>query len=275
MVSREKSLVWGMRRTVIIGLSYLRTMLYYKIIGEGQPLIILHGLFGSGDNWRTIGKQLAEDYQVILVDQANHSRSPWTETWSYEQAAWDIIGVMEDIGLEKTHVLGHSMGGKVAMTLAQMFPDRVDRLIVVDIAPKAYSRGHDIIFESVFDIDFSQITSRSEADQSLSARIDSPMVRQFILKSLARDPEKGWRWKTNFRLLYETYDVMTSAMDISYDHETLFIRGGKSGYITDDDIFSLKANISDVEVVTIDAGHWVHAERPEELIHEVTSFLRG
>jgi len=246
-------------------------MLYYKSLGDGPPLIILHGLFGSGDNWRTIGKQLAEDYHVILVDQANHSRSPWTDTWSYEQAARDVVEVMDDIGLPKAHVLGHSMGGKVAMTLAQIFPERVDRLIVVDIAPKEYPRGHDLIFEAVFDVDFDQISSRSDAEDALATRIQSPMVRLFILKSLARDPEKGWRWKTNFKLLYDTYDVMTGAVDISDDHPTLFIRGGKSNYITDQDLFSLKANISDVEVVTIDAGHWVHAERPMELLSAVRS----
>ncbi len=250
-------------------------MLYYKIIGEGAPLIILHGLFGSGDNWRTLGKQLSENYQVILVDQANHSRSPWTETWSYEQAARDIIRVMDDIGLEKTHVLGHSMGGKVAMTLAQIFPERVNQLIIVDIAPKAYARGHEVIFEAVFDLDFSNIASRTDADTALATRIDHPMVRQFILKSLARDTEKGWRWKTNFQLLYDTYDHMIGAVAVDkIYHDVLFIRGGKSGYVTDGDISSLEVNMPNTQFVTINAGHWVHAERPQELLSAVRSFLR-
>ncbi len=254
---------------------YLRIVLYYKSLGDGPPLIILHGLFGSGDNWRTIGKDLAKDYQVILVDQANHSRSPWTTTWSYDQAAEDIVAVMDDLDLEKAHVLGHSMGGKVALTLAQMYSSRVDNLIVVDIAPKSYQRGHDLIFEAVFDLDFGQITSRSEADSALATRIDSPMVRQFILKSLARDPEHGWRWKTNFQLLYDTYDEMVG--EVAADkiiHPTLFVRGGRSIYVSDEDIKAIKEVMPQVEVTTIEAGHWIHAERPQELLSAIRSFLR-
>jgi len=250
-------------------------MLYYKSLGNGPPLIILHGLFGSGDNWRTIGKQLAEHFQVILVDQANHSRSPWTETWSYEQAARDVIGVMDDLGLDQAAVLGHSMGGKVAMTLVQMFAPRVDKLIVVDIAPKRYQRGHDLIFEAVFDLDFDKIATRADADSALASRIDSPMVRQFILKNLSRDPEKGWRWKTNFQLLYDTYYKMVGEIPIDkIMHPTLFIRGGRSIYVSDEDIESIKRDLPHVQLETIDAGHWIHAERPQELLSAVRSFLR-
>lgn len=249
-------------------------MLYYKKIGEGDPLIILHGLFGSGDNWRTIGRKLSDDFMVILIDQANHSRSPWTDEWSYEQAAKDVIEVMDELELDSAHILGHSMGGKVTMTLAQMFPNRVERLIMVDIAPKAYPRGHDLIFEAIFAMNFEHINDRGDADEQLATKIGSPMVRQFLLKSLARDPEKGWRWKTNFQLLYDTYDKMVAEIPIDrIDQPSLFIRGGRSIYVSEEDIISLKANMSDVHFVTIDAGHWVHAERPQELLSAVRSFI--
>ena len=168
------------------------------------------------------------------------------------------------------------MGGKVAMTLAQEYPGRVGKLVVVDIGYKKYQRGHDMIFEAIFSIEPKLLDDRKEADNKLALKINDRGVRQFLLKSLARDKEGGFRWKTNFRALYNSYEAILSEVAVAnIKAKTLFIRGSKSHYIRDEEVFNLKAHLINAEasVVSLDAGHWVHAERPTELFEAVSSFL--
>ncbi len=251
-------------------------MIFYKKVGQGKPIIILHGLFGTGDNWRTFAGMLKEDYEVILVDLRNHGRSFWSDDFNYDIVAKDVIELMDNLDISSAYVLGHSMGGKVAMTMAHQYPDRVDKLVVVDIGHKKYSRGHDLIFEAIFSVDPPNLNNRKEAEDKLAEKIKDIGVRQFLLKSLARDKEKGFRWKTNFKILYDRYEDILSSVEVSEIRaNALFVRGLKSNYIKDGDISMLKANMpkTDVSISAIEAGHWVHAERPKELFKEVTSFL--
>lgn len=251
-------------------------MIFHKRVGEGRPVIILHGLFGTGDNWRTFAGMLKDQYEVILLDLRNHGRSFWSDDFNYEIAAQDVVDLMDELEIQHADIIGHSMGGKVAMTLAQNHPDRVDKLVVVDIARKKYPRGHDLIFDAIFSIEPAQLNDRKEAEDKLALKIGEQGVRQFLLKSLARDKEGGFRWKTNFKALFKSYEEILSEVEVrEIKAKTLFIRGSRSSYIREEEVSRLKDYMpeAEVSVVSIDAGHWVHAERPKELFGHVSSFL--
>ena len=250
--------------------------LNYKSFGEGFPVIILHGLFGTLDNWQTIAKKLAENYQVYIVDQRNHGRSPHDDTFNYEVLAEDLQAFMESQWIYEAHVIGHSMGGKTAMQFALTYPELVNQLIVVDIAPKAYEGGHQGIFEALFSLDLEKINSRKEADVLLAEKINDFGVRQFLLKNLTRNKAGGFKWKMNLPAIYQNYNQILSAIDNddSFNKPTLFIRGGQSDYIEEGDLKEINnlfpiANLKTVE----NAGHWVHAVAPATLLNMVTSFL--
>lgn len=252
--------------------------LNFKTFGQGEPLIILHGLFGTLDNWQTLAKQFAENYLVYIVDQRNHGRSPHVDTINYPAMAEDLRVFMEENWIHQAHVLGHSMGGKTAMQFAFDFPDMVDKLIVVDIAPKAYVGGHQAIFDALFSMDLSTIDNRKAAEEQLLTKVEDVGTRQFLLKNLTRNKEGQYRWKMNLSVLYQDYqDILAAIMpDPVYDGPTLFIRGGASNYIADSYIPTLHQLFSDVKVETVaDAGHWVHAQSPKELRVLVESFLEG
>lgn len=250
--------------------------LNYKSFGEGDPIIILHGLFGMLDNWQTIGKQLAQDYRVILVDQRNHGKSFHSEEFSYDLLADDLKALMVELELSTVHIIGHSMGGKTAMSFAAKYPDMIDSLIVVDIAPKPYEGGHEQLFEAILAIDIEAISSRKEVDEQLKLSIPDNGVRLFLMKNLTRKPEKTYQWKANFTVLRQEY---TQLMDFSISGihvvPSLFIRGQKSNYILEEDeeliydLFPL-AVIEDIE----DAGHWIHAEQPQLFLDLVTDYFK-
>lgn len=251
-------------------------MIFHKRVGEGRPVIILHGLFGTGDNWRTFAGLLKHQYEVILVDLRNHGRSFWSNDFDYDIASQDVVDLMDELKFLQADIIGHSMGGKVAMTLAQNYPDRVGHLVVVDIAHKKYPRGHDLIFDAIFSIEPTQLNDRKEAEDKLSLKIKEQSIRQFLLKSLARDKEGGFRWKTNFKALFKSYEEILSEVEVAeIKAKTLFIRGARSSYIREEEVSRLKDHMpkAEVSVISIDAGHWVHAERPQELFGHVSSFL--
>ena len=251
-------------------------MIFHKRVGEGRPVIILHGLFGTGDNWRTFAGMLKDQFEVLLVDLRNHGRSFWSDDFDYEIAAQDVVDLMDELEIPHADIIGHSMGGKVAMTLAQNHPDRVDKLVVVDIAQKKYPRGHDQIFDAIFSVEPALLNDRKEAEDKLALKISEHGVRQFLLKSLARDKDGGFRWKTNFKALYKNYEKVLSEVEVAeVKAKTLFIRGSRSSYIREEEVSSLAGHLPEAEVsiVSIDAGHWVHAERPKELFSHVSSFL--
>lgn len=248
--------------------------LYHKKMGSGQPLIILHGLFGSSDNWLTHAKRLAEYFEVHLVDQRNHGRSDWSDAFNYNLMAEDLNQLIEQLGLEDFILMGHSMGGKTAMTYAQDNEEKIDKLIIVDMGVKGYPIHHDSILEGLKAIDLTIISSRREAEKVLSKYIDNQAIRQFLLKNLYWKEKGQLGWRINIPVLDEKLPEIVKPLPFKeLLTSTLFMRGGKSNYILEEDEEEIKRYFPLAEIHTIeDAGHWIHAEAPEEFITEVIGF---
>ena len=250
-------------------------MLNYKIYGQGDPIVILHGLFGMLDNWQTIAKKLAEEYMVILVDQRDHGKSKHTDGFDYPILAEDLHLFLEENWIHHCHIIGHSMGGKTAMQFSTMFPEMIEKMIIVDIGPKAYKPNHDLIFKALLAVPIDEVQSRQEVEGILSDYIEDYGVRLFLMKNLQRKKEGGFRWKMNLKLLNKEYDNIIAAIDTTepIDVETLFIYGNKSKYILPEEIEDIQSIFENSRFVEMDTGHWVHAEKPDELVGEVMSFL--
>ncbi len=248
--------------------------LYFKKIGNGPPIFILHGVFGSGDNWLSLAKSL-ERHTCYLIDQRNHGQSPHSDSLNYEVMAEDLNDLMEAEGLESVVVMGHSMGGKVAMTFGAKYPHRVDRLIVVDIAPRHYPPHHSDIFDAFASVDVRNLQSRKEAEQQMAKQIHDEGVRLFILKNLQRTRE-GFSWKLNLKAIKENANAIGAALpdDYSFEGPTLFIGGEKSAYILEEDQVDIQHHFPHAQVVHLkDAGHWVHADQPDALRQLIDKFL--
>jgi len=251
--------------------------LNYKTFGQGPPLIILHGLFGMLDNWKSIGTRLAEDFSVYLVDVRNHGRSPHYPTHSYAEIAADLNQWMEEQWIYEATLVGHSMGGKAAIQYAYDYPDHLDKLIVVDIVPKTYSGGHESIIRALQAVPIDQVTSRSEVEASLQTTISDRGVILFLMKNLTRKKEGGFQWKMNLPVIANNYTSQIMASPTYQDRievDTLFVRGSKSNYISDADLPLLDNLFSQYRLETCHgAGHWVHADKPEELITLFKDFI--
>ncbi len=252
-------------------------MLNYKEYGSGEPIIVLHGLLGMLDNWHSFAKKLGEDYWVISVDQRNHGKSFHSEDFDYNLLSSDLMTLLEEMHIPSCHVLGHSMGGKTVMQFLNDYPDVVDKAIVVDISPKMYEGGHEMIFEALKSVDLNKIKSRKNVQDILMESIQSIGVVHFLMKNLSRKPEGGFEWKANVQVLDKQYDSIKAG--ISFDEiietPTLFIKGEKSGYINEEDEVLISEQFEEVKVITIEnAGHWVHADQPEALLNTVKDFLK-
>ncbi|HLW29908.1 MAG TPA: alpha/beta fold hydrolase [Brumimicrobium sp.] len=248
--------------------------LNYKKYGEGKPFIILHGLFGSSDNWHTHGKKLAEYFEVYLVDQRNHGDSKWSDEFSYDLMAEDLHEFIQKHALEEVIIMGHSMGGKTAMRYAQLYPENVEKLIIVDMGVKEYPISHDGIIEGLKSLDLDTISSRSEANKELAKSIGNSAVRQFLLKNLNREEQNRFSWKINLPILEEKLHEIVSALPKKETLiDTLFIAGGQSDYILPEDHDNIRKYFPLAEFHVIErAGHWIHAEAPEEFMEEVMGF---
>ena len=248
--------------------------LNYKSLGEGEPLIILHGLFGMLDNWQSHGRVFAENRRVILVDQRNHGHSDHSESHTYEDMVADLIELMDDLGIDKADILGHSMGGKTAMLAAQLHPDRINKLIVADIAPRKYPIRHQQIIDGLKNVP-SGLAKRTDAEEYLIPFIDEPGVRAFLMKSLYWKEKGHLAFRFNLPVL-ERYidDIGGETAQGRFFEPTLFIYGGNSGYITEADKEQIKFLFPETTFHEIEgAGHWLHAEEPEEFKREVLAFL--
>ena len=250
-------------------------LLHYKELGEGKPLIILHGLFGTSDNWQTHAKKLSEYYRVILVDQRNHGHSPWSEDFTYEHLADDLEELILHLGIDKFTLIGHSMGGKTAMYYAQKYPSRLEKMVVVDIGIKKYPMHHNEIIKGIKSLDLSTLTSRSEAENAMKPFVDSYGVRQFLLKNLYWFEKGKLAWRMNVEVLErEMEEILAPIPNIEVWTPTLFIRGAMSNYILDEDWDEIEEIFPDATLETIEnAGHWVHSEQPEEFIEMVLGFV--
>jgi len=251
--------------------------LNYKREGDtsNEPLLIVHGLFGSLDNWQTLGKKFSETYDAILVDQRNHGHSPHSEEFNYDVMAEDLHELIQDLKLTKVNIIGHSMGGKATMRLAQLYPDDICKMIIVDIGPKGYPMHHDFILEGMNAIDFDFIKSRKEADKVISNYITDKGIKMFLLKNLYWREKGELAWRINLPVLEKTLpDIISQLPSDEVEIDTLFLRGEKSNYIVEDDfqeIFNQFPN-SDIETI-YNAGHWVHAENPFDFYNLVIEFL--
>lgn len=252
--------------------------LNYKVFGEGDPIIILHGLFGMLDNWQSFAKSLAEHYMVYIIDQRDHGKSPHTDNFDYPSLSEDLKQFMESQWIYGATIIGHSMGGKVAMQFAAEYEDMVNRLIVVDIGPKAYERKHDTIFKALLDLNLSEVHGRNDIINKLSESIHDPSVIHFLMKNVKRLKDGGYEYKFNLPLLYRAYDNINSGIEIMepISCPTLFVRGKNSNYISDEDFTEIKNLFTNSRLITVDdAGHWVHADQPKVLLDHITSFLNN
>ncbi len=249
--------------------------LHFQSFGQGSPLIILHGLFGMLDNWHTVSRKLGDNFRVFAVDQRNHGLSPHAEAFNYDVMARDMHDFILAQGISPSHLLGHSMGGKTAMWTALKFPDLVDRLIVVDIAPRPYPPLHDDIIEVLQSVRLEDSESREEIDEVLSTKIKEPAVRQFLMKNLSRNDDGTFRWKMNLPAIVAHYGEIMEGIETetTFPRPTLFIRSQNSSYIRDEDIPGIKKLFPSSSTVVFPTGHWVHAEAPEQVIKSVTEFL--
>lgn len=238
--------------------------LEFKKMGSGEPLVILHGLFGSSDNWQTLGRQFAENFTVYLVDQRNHGHSPHSDEFSYEIMADDLSTLFSDEGIAKAIIIGHSMGGKTAMRFAQIYPDKLEKLIVVDMGIKSYTSEHDDIIAAFHALDLPNLESRKDAETEMEKLIPNFTVRQFLLKNLYRKTKTEFAWRVNFPVMEEKMDEILAALPNGvFDKPTLFIYGTKSNYITEDDFDAIRSVFPKAEFASLPTGHWIHAEDPE------------
>ncbi len=244
-------------------------------MGEGEPVIILHGFLGMLDNWKTFGRKLSEDFNVFLIDQRDHGKSPWTDAFNYQLLAEDLLHFIESQELEKVNLIGHSMGGKTIMKFAEGHFDLINKMVVVDVAPVEYPRMHDYILRALNSITPSSFSSRNEVDEKLSEMIDEYGVRQFLMKNLKRNSEGGFQWKMNLKLLTDAYDnVSDDPVNGPVLTDTLFVGGTKSNYITIESHDHIKQVFPNSSIKMIEgAGHWVHAEKPEELLMMVKEYF--
>lgn len=253
-------------------------------VGESDAAVVfLHGLFGQGKNFTQIAKNITPDYQSLLVDLPNHGRSDWTEHLDYTKMA-DLIAAELRAGIaaeQPVDLVGHSMGGKVAMTLALRHPELIGRLVVVDIAPVSSGRStgqFKHLLDSLNELDLKNLSSRREADQQLQDLIPDSMTRGFLLQSLVKD-EGGFRWLSNLDLLREELDVVSGFPDLThtqFDRPVLWVAGAESSYIAEEHRPVMRTLFPRASLLRLkNAGHWVHADQPDVFASVLRHFLEG
>jgi esterase len=254
--------------------------LNYKSFGMGEPLIILHGLFGMLDNWQTFAKQLASHNEVFIMDLRNHGRSPHSDEHNYTLMARDIYDFMIEQNLFSAHVMGHSMGGKTAMQFAAYYPGLVRKLIVVDMFPKRYEviyPEHLIMFRVIDEIIQKRFTKRINAEEYIATLLPDPRLSGFLSKNLLINDDGIVDWKFNAKALKNNYQALSDPVDFNgkITNKTLLIKGGNSNYISSEDEKNIELYFSNARLETIpNAGHWVNVDAPDALLELVDQFIR-
>ena len=255
----------------------LQMRLHYELQGEGRPLLILHGFLGSSDNWRAMRKRFASTYKVFCLDQRNHGNSPHSDIMDYTVMAEDLREFLAEQSLSNVCLLGHSMGGKVAMQFASESPEIVAKLVIVDISPKAYPPSHQPILQAMQNLELGGLKTYGQAEAALRAMIADSALSKFVVKNLTRDPTGAFQWRIGLDELGANYDELIKAPAIlnRFAKPTCFIRGALSRSIEDQDFAAIREYFPLAEFHTVpNAGHWVHIDAPEEFHRIVDEYLR-
>ncbi len=251
--------------------------LNYKMQGNGEPVIILHGVFGMLDNWQHFAKILSRKYWVITPDLRNHGKSPHSDTFDYKTMSGDLTYFLEQHQIKNINIVGHSMGGKLAMFFALEHPEYVKKLVVIDIGVKSYPPKHDFIFNALCSLDIAKYQYRTEIEKELIKKIPDKRIVQFLLKNIKRDKSSSkFQWKMNLKAIKNNYNKINESLeaDFPFSGDALFIRGERSDYILEEDKSDIRELFPNSKFITIkDAGHWIHAEQPEKLIRVIDKFI--
>lgn len=259
--------------------------LYYTEQGEGEYFTILHGLYGSSDNWNNIAKMLSDEFKVIAVDLPNHGRSPKTEQFNLSFLGDSVYDFLKQKNIKKTHLLGHSLGGKIALEIASKYPQIVDKLIIVDIAPRNYLKNefqerenHEKIINILKNVDLSKYKNRSEALTDLVKIDKSGRLKMFMMKNISRNKNGKLEWKINLKAISDNLSQLLNQFDtkiIDIKNEILFIKAENSPYINSKDIDFIRQNFAKATIKIIpDTTHWIHAEKPQTLVKEIKNFVK-
>ena len=261
--------------------------LNYRKEGDGPVIVIIHGLYGSSDNWMSIGKKLSENHAVYIPDMRNHGRSPFAEENSYNDMRSDLAEFFETHKIERATLLGHSMGGKAAMWFAADYPEKIQKLVIADIAPKDYTKMkersqynmHRSFLTAMQKVDFDKVRSRDDANEMLKGTIPDTRIRRFLLKNLTKDKiEKKYRWRINVDILFKYLEEIVGGVNTDWfddrlpitEYPVIFIRGMNSNYIMQEDIELIKNIYPEAGITEIsDTGHWLHAENPKKFMEAV------
>ncbi|UUV20357.1 alpha/beta fold hydrolase [Paenimyroides aestuarii] len=256
----------------------MNDILYTKVEGTGTPLLILHGFLGMSDNWKTLGSRYAENgFEAHLLDLRNHGRSFHSDLFNYQAMAADVVAYCKAHDLKKIAVIGHSMGGKVAMYLAVKHPELVDKLLVADIAPKYYAPHHQDVMAALNAVDFSNNPSRNQVQETIEKHVNEPGVVQFLMKNVYRVTPQQLGFRFNLEVFNKEEDAIGEALPAGtvFDKPTLFLKGSASTYITENDEVLIKKHFPQANIQTVsNAGHWLHADNPDEFFDKSMVFLK-
>jgi pimeloyl-ACP methyl ester carboxylesterase len=247
-------------------------------MGQGNPVIILHGLLGLSDNWVTFGRQLALDFEVFIPDLRNHGQSPHNPVFNFHVLVEDLRELINDLGLKKVNLIGHSLGGKTAMIFALKYPDLLDKLVIVDIAPRKYPPNleHRMLIDAMLKVDLSSAHTRSDIDKQLELNIQSLRLRQFVLKNIYWKDKNSLGWRLNLPVLKESMPSILEEIRLTgqFPGPVLLVRGGLSDYVKDADLSEIVRLFPKTLVKPLsNASHWVHVDAPEEFYAMVHEFL--
>lgn len=253
-------------------------VLHFRELGQGPPLLILHGLFGSSDNWLTMAKQLSSTYRVFIIDLRNHGQSPHSQEWNYTLMAQDIEDFCIKHQLDKIYIVGHSMGGKTVMKMAELYPTRIKKMMVIDIAPRYYPVHHHQILKALNELDFDLVNTRKLAEEQLEKAIQDLGTRQFLLKNIFWKTENKLAWRFNLEVISKNIETVGEPTPADIDKvceiPVCFVKGEKSDYIKLEDEQSINHQYPNSKIISIpNAGHWVHAENPAGLYAVMTNYF--
>jgi pimeloyl-ACP methyl ester carboxylesterase len=253
-------------------------LLHSIILGKGKPLLILHGLFGMSDNWKTLALKFAEDFQVHIIDQRNHGRSFHSDEFSYQLMVEDLLNYIDHYQLDSLNIIGHSMGGKTAMLFSVKYPEKVKKLIIADISPKYYPVHHQLIVGALEAIDFEKLSSRKEIDEVLQEFIEEQNIRQFIMKNIYRIDKDRFAFRFNLKSISKNLPEVGKALSerAVFTGDVLFLKGDRSSYILKNDKELIRSHFPKANIKTIvNAGHWLHAENSSDFYNEIIKFIKN